>query len=140
MPTQLEKLKQDFLDYLEVEKGRSVKTVQNYDFYLKRFFAFAKINSPAAIDLESVRQFRLWLNRLAALKRQRSEQTDHQGEPLKKSTQNYHLIALRSFLKYLAKRDIKTLASEKIELAKMAMRQGDFLEGHDLGRFLLSFL
>ena len=126
MPTQLEKLKQDFLDYLEVEKGRSVKTVQNYDFYLKRFFAFAKISSPAAIDLESVRQFRLWLNR----------QTDRQGEPLKKSTQNYHLIALRSFLKYLAKRDIKTLAAEKIELAKMAMRQVDFLEGNDLERLL----
>ena len=126
MPTQLEKLKQDFLDYLEVEKGRSVKTVQNYDFYLKRFFAFAKVSNPADIDLESVRQFRLWLNR----------QTDRQGEPLKKSTQNYHLIALRSFLKYLAKRDIKTLASEKIELAKMAMRQVDFLEGNDLERLL----
>lgn len=126
MSTQLENLKQQFLDYLEVERGRSVKTVQNYDFYLRRFFTFAKISSPADISLDNVRQFRIWLNR----------QVDKGGEPLKRSTQNYHLIALRSFLKYLAKRDIKTLASEKIELARMPMRQVDFLEGSDLERLL----
>ena len=73
-----------------------------------------------------MRQYRLWLNRLV----------DVHGEPLKKNTQNYHLIALRSFLKYLAKRDINTLAAEKIELMKMPDREVSFLECSDLNRLL----
>ncbi len=122
----LQKLAQDFLDYLEIEKGRAPKTVENYKFYLKRFFVWANINDPAKISQDIVRNFRLWLNR----------QKDQAGQPLKKNTQNYHLIALRAFLKYLAKRDIKTLAPEKIELAKMPDRQIEFLEGTDLENFL----
>ncbi|NUM25631.1 MAG: tyrosine-type recombinase/integrase [Candidatus Buchananbacteria bacterium] len=120
------KLIQEFLEYLEIEKGRSINTVRNYDFYLRRFVDWAKIKSPAQIDIELIRRYRLWLNR----------EVDHYGENLKKSTQNYHLIALRSFLKYLAKRDIASLAPEKIELAKMPERQVDFLEGDDLERLL----
>ena len=116
----------DFLEYLELEKGRSRNTIQNYKFYLNRFADFAKIKSPAGVDLDLVRKYRLWLNR----------EVDIRGSQLKKSTQNYHLIALRSFLKYLAKRDVKTLASEKIELSKMPERQVDFLEGDDLERLL----
>lgn len=122
----LHQLKQDFLTYMEVEKGRSVKTIHNYNFYLDRFFKWAKISKPSEITLEKVKSFRLYLNRLPI-----SEE-----KTISKNTQNYHLIALRSFLKYLAKADIKTLAGEKIELAKMSERQIDFLEGEDLERLL----
>lgn len=116
----------DFLEYLEIERGRSLKTIENYNFYLSRFAAWSKLSDPKLIDLDTVRGFRLWLNR----------ETDKFGHSLKKSTQNYHLIALRSFLKYLAKRDVKSMAPEKIELAKIPERQVDFLEGADLERLL----
>ena len=118
-----------FLEHLEIEKNRSQKTVQNYDFYLHRFLEWLGDNTkPDDITMEKVRQYRLWLNRLV----------DVHGEQLKKNTQNYHLIALRSFLKYLAKRDIDTLASEKIELMKMPDREVSFLDGSDLNRMLES--
>ncbi|MEK7210998.1 MAG: tyrosine-type recombinase/integrase, partial [Patescibacteria group bacterium] len=123
---QIKSLLNDFLDHLEIEKNRSKQTVRNYDFYLKRFITFAKNPPPEEISGEMIRKYRLWLNRF----------TDKFGRELQKSTQNYHLIALRSFLKYLAKRDIKTLAAEKIELAKTPMRQVQFLEGNDLERLL----
>lgn len=116
----------EFLDHLEIEKNRSPRTRENYDFYLKRFAAFAKDPAPTAITGDLVRAYRLYLNRLA----------DERGEPLKKNTQNYHLIALRAFLKYLAKRDIKSLAAEKVELGKMPERQVAFLSGDDLERLL----
>ena len=115
-----------FLEHLEIEKNRSPLTVRNYQFYLERFLNFAKIKSPADITQENIRQFRLWLNR----------QNNQAKNPIKISTQNYHLIALRSFLKYLAKNDIKAIASDKIELAKMPGRQIAFLEGSDLERLL----
>ncbi|PIS42415.1 MAG: hypothetical protein COT24_03525 [Candidatus Kerfeldbacteria bacterium CG08_land_8_20_14_0_20_40_16] len=126
MAKDIKQLKQDFLDYLEIEKNRSQATIRNYDFYLQRFFNWAKIDRPEQITPQLIKDFRLYLNRLVNQKKQ----------PLKKSTQNYHVIALRSFLKYLAKQDIKTTAPEKIELAKMPDRQVDFLEGQDLERML----
>jgi site-specific recombinase XerD len=116
----------EFLEHLEIEKNRSPKTLQNYDFYLKRFITWAGDKNPDEIDGEKVRQYRLWLNRLV----------DVHGEPLKKNTQNYHLIALRSFLKYLAKRDVQTMSPDKIELMKMPDREVSFLEGSDLNRIL----
>src|SRR3989338_902964 len=117
----------DFLEHLEIEKNRSGKTLQNYDFYLRRFLGwFGNNKKPKDITSESIRQYRLWLNRLA----------DAHSDPLKKNTQNYHLIALRSFLKYLAKRDVNTLAGDKIELMKMPDREVSFLEGSDLNRLL----
>jgi site-specific recombinase XerD len=119
-------LTKDFLDYLEIEKNRSPRTRDNYDFYLRRFCEFAGDPDAGAITGEVVRSYRLHLNRL----------DDGKGEPLKKNTQNYHLIALRAFLKYLAKRDIKTLAAEKVELGKMPDRQVSFLGGNDLERML----
>ena len=127
MTTQLEKLVTDFLEHLEVEKGRTEKTVRNYDFYLRRFLKFSGAKSPSAITLDSVRKFRLWLNR---------EVPGREEATIKKSTQNYHLIALRSFLKYLSKRDVKSLAPEKVELAKQSMRQVEFLEPEELDRLL----
>ena len=115
-----------FLEYIEVDKGRSALTVRNYQFYLQRFIDWAKDPDAAAIDQEMVHQFRLYLNRLSS----RDQGT------LKKTTQNYHLIALRSFLKFLARRDIKTLSPEKIDLAKQGTREVAFLEAADLARLL----
>ena len=128
--TKIDKLITDFLEELELAKGRSNLTIRNYDFYLRRFSKFLNdngISSPEKIDQEIIRKYRLWLNRF----RDEIRQTN-----LKKSTQNYHLIAVRSFLKYLAKRDVPTLAPEKIELAKMPARTVEFLEGSDLDQIL----
>lgn len=122
----LQPLIKDYLDYLEVERGRSRKTVENYSHYLKRFLDWAKIEKPAQIDADKVRDYRLFLNRVE----------DQFGRSLKKITQNYHIIALRNFLRYLSKRDIKSLSAEKIELAKQSARQVDFLEGDELERLL----
>lgn len=133
--TPLKKSIQEFLEYLEIEKNRSLLTVRNYNFYLHRFAGWASQNAgitkPEQITLESVRQYRLWLNRLKIKPVGGLNQAE-----LKKSTQNYHLISIRSFLKYLARRDIKCLSPEKIELAKMPTRQVEFLEGSDLERLL----
>lgn len=124
----MDKIINQFLEYLEVEKGLSTNTTDNYKFYLRRFADFAKqagVASPAKISKELVHRYRLWLNRLKK-----------GGEGLKKNTQNYHLIALRGFLKYLVKTDVKSLEPEKVELAKQTPRQVDFLEGVDLERIL----
>ena len=115
-----------FLDYLEIEKNRSPRTRDNYEFYLHRFVKFNGDTEANGITMDRVREYRLYLNRL----------TDEKDVPLKKNTQNYHLIALRAFLKYLAKRDIGSLSPEKVELGKMPDRQVAFLEGDDLGRLL----
>ena len=123
--TQINKLLTEYLEYLEIEKNRSSLTVRNYHFYLKRFLDFANITKPEQITYEVVRQFRLYLNRMVV-----------NGKPLTKSTQNYHSIALRNFLKYLARHDIKTMAPEKIELAKAGQRVVEFLDGNDLSRLL----
>jgi site-specific recombinase XerD len=122
----LPQLIQDFLDYIEIERNCSLATKRNYEAYLNRFAEWSKLKTAEAIDIDAVRNFRLWLNR----------QQSQKKETLKKSTQNYYLIALRAFLKYLSKRDIKALAPEKIELAKMPERQVSFLEGDDLERLL----
>ncbi|MFH0852337.1 MAG: site-specific tyrosine recombinase/integron integrase [bacterium] len=122
----LKTLIKNYLDYVEVERGRSRKTVENYTHYLDRFFAWAKVAKPSEIDADLVREYRLFLNRAE----------DKFGHGLKKITQNYHIIALRNFLRYLAKRDIKTLSADKIELAKQSPRQVDFLEGDELERLL----
>jgi len=123
--SEIEKLKTEFLEYLEIEKGRSLKTVENYDRYISRFFGFAEISKPSQITDDLVRRYRLWLNRQAGTK-----------ENLKKNTQNYHLVALRAFLKYLAKRDIESLAPERIELAKTGARELDLVSNAELTRLL----
>lgn len=124
--------KQQFLEYLEIEKGRSVKTVENYDRYLGRFFMYAKISTPNQITEDTVRNFRLWLNRQDGTKYGNSVQ------PMKRRTQNYYLIALRAFLKYLRKREVSSLAPEKIELAKVNERSLDLISGAELTRLLSS--
>src|SRR5690606_9953156 len=126
--TKLQRYYIQFLEYLEIERNRSKLTLRNYDHYLKRFVLFAAdqgVTDPEDIDLELVRSFRLFINRL-----------EENGKPLKVITQNYHLIALRSFLKYLAKRDIKSLAPEKIELPKTPSRQVEFLSIDEVQRLI----
>lgn len=126
MGNDLKKTINDFLEYLEVEKQRSVLTIRNYGHYLNRFTAFARIARPEDITLELVRKFRIYLNRIQ----------DPKGKSLKPVTQSYYIIALRSFLKYLAKRDIKTLAAEKIELGKVPQREISFLEAGEVERLV----
>lgn len=119
----------EFLEHLEIEKGRSSKTVRNYDFYLRRFVAWSGCKMLKDVTSDIIRQFRLHLNR--AVK-------GREDATLKANTQNYHLIALRSFLKYCAKRDLVCLPPEKIELAKHPARQVQFLEGDELSRMLVA--
>ena len=124
----IKELKIQFLEYLEVEKNRSPKTVENYNRYLDKFLAWAKINSAKEINSELIRKFRLFLSRFQ----------DEKGNNLKKITQNYYIIALRSFLKYLAKRDVKTLQAEKIEIGKTPEREVGFLENSEVERIINS--
>lgn len=123
-------MKQQFLEYVEIEKGRSVNTVENYDRYLTRFFEHTKIKNAEDITAENVREFRLWLNRQSNGRSGGSEST------MKKKTQNYYLIALRSFLKFLAKRGVKSLSPEQIELAKVGERHIDLISGDELSRLI----
>lgn len=128
----LKDLKQQFLEYIEIEKGRSVHTIENYDRYLTRFINFLKKDDPRDITDESVRQFRLWLNRQSTGNNRFKDLT------LTRKTQNYYLIALRAFLKYLARQEVKTLPSERIELAKVTERSLDLISRTELSRLLES--
>ncbi len=118
------KARTDFLEYLEIEQGRSGKTIANYDHYLMRLSDFAGDIAVSDIDSEIVRKWRLWLNRLGT----------NTSDELGKSTLNYHLIALRSFLKFCSKRDIPALAADKIELAKAKRKQVTWLDEEELER------
>lgn len=109
-----------FLVYLEVERGRSGRTVANYRHYVEEFFARERVGSPAAITEEAVRHFRLSLNKRG----------------LKRRTQNYYLIALRQFLRWCVKIGTKSLAPEKIELAKVGERDIDIPDIDDVERLL----
>lgn len=118
------KAKTDFLEYLELEQNRSQKTIENYDHYLTRLIDFAGDIQVKDIDTELIRKWRLWLNRLGT----------NTSDELSKTTQNYHLIALRSFLKFCAKRDIAALPADKVELARTRRKQVTFLNEDELSR------
>jgi len=124
-------IKRQFLEYLEIEKGSSLKTVENYDRYLTRFFEQAKIQSPSDINDDNVREFRLFLNRQPGVKVRGQASAN-----LKKNTQNYHMIALRVFLKYLMKRSITALTPDRVELAKIKGRELDLMTTNELERLL----
>lgn len=131
MSGNVQQWKRDFLEYVEIEKGQSLKTVSNYERYLDRFFKDENIEKLSDITDDSVRSFRLKLNRAPGVKvRGQSQST------LKKNTQNYHLIALRVFLKYLMKRGEKALSPDRIELAKIAPRHLDLVTQTELERLL----
>ncbi len=124
--------KQRFLEYIEIEKGRSVLTVKNYDRYLVRFINHTHVSAPEDITYDMVREYRLWLNRQSA----QSSNGAGGVDTLKKKTQNYYLIALRAFLKYMAREGVSVMSPEKIELAKAPDRQLDLISSADLGRLL----
>ena len=113
-----------FLEYLELEQNRSKKTIQNYSHYLTRLSDFAGDVKLAEIDVELIRKWRLWLNRLGT----------NTSDELSKTTQNYHLIALRSFLRFCAKRGLPALAPDKVELARTKRPQVTFLTPEELSR------
>ncbi len=149
---ELEQLLKDFLEYLEIERNVSQLTIRNYKHYLSRFVHFlAGPNTPSptplpvkpvksvtdqshgmthvpltAVTSESIRQYRLYLARFV----------DEHGMTLKRVTQNYHLIALRSFLKYMAKRDIVTITPDKIDLPKAESHSIKFLDREQVDRLL----
>lgn len=122
----VESAKRQFLEHTEIERGRAVKTIENYDRYLSRFFAWGAIKDTNQINEEKVREFRLWLNRQAGTGK----------DSMKRRTQNYYLIALRAFLKFLRKRDIAGMSPEKIELAKVPERSLDLINEAELSRLM----
>lgn len=103
----------DFLEYLELERNASQLTIRNYDHYLKRFLVFAGQIDPQDIDLNLIRKYRLHLSRWTDSKTKKG---------LKRITQNYFMIALRAFLRYLARQDVKSLSPEKVELGETEAR------------------
>lgn len=116
----------DFIEHVEVERGRSQKTAENYHLYLQRLIEYAGDIDVSKVTSEVVRKWRLWLNRYE----------NEQGDSLSPLTQSYHLIALRSFLGYCSKRDIKTLTPEKVELPKTKRKQVSFLTQEETERIM----
>lgn len=122
MNEQLRSLVKQYLEYLEIERNCSKLTIRNYGFYLGRFIAWYELSYPSSsvedIKTDTVRKFRLFL----------SEYTDGEGMTLKRVTQSYHIIALRSFLRYLIRHDHNVLSPEKIDLPKTESKSLKFLE------------
>ena len=124
----LNELAKNYLDYLEIEKNRSVKTRENYERYLRLFFNFSKAKAPQDITPDLVREYRLYLARTISSGPERKN--------LKKITQAYYIIALRNFLKYLERRGINTISPNLIELPKISGRQIEIIEYRDMERLL----
>ncbi len=129
----LDELKREFLEFCELDKGQSLLTVENYDRYLTRFFEWLAAESGRESHLssdmitqEAIRKYKLHVNRL----------TDHDGKQLKRTTQNYHVLAIRAFLRYLAFRGIESLSPEKISISKLGDREITFLESDEMSRLL----
>lgn len=121
---ELQRLISRFLEHLEIAQNKSHKTIENYHHYLQRFADFVDGKDPEAIDLDDVHKYQLFLNRYK----------DTRERHLSAKTQNYHLIALRAFLKYLVKNDVPSLAPEKIDLKKVGDRIVDFLTREEMAR------
>ncbi len=120
-----------FLEYLEIEKNASKLTIRNYRFYLKRFSEWLASNQPQItlkkINIDTIRKYRIWL----------SDYSDDRGMTLMRVTQSYHVIALRSFLRFCVRNDIDTLSPEKIDLPKGESKSLKFL-GRDHLRELMN--
>lgn len=126
LSTPLEKYANRFLEHLEIEMNRSLKTIESYRRALNAFFVWGKLTTPKDITSEKVREYRLYLNR----------KENGRGGTLKKITQAYQAIVIRTFLKYLAKQNVPTLVAEKIEVGKIPDRQVDFLELEEVERMI----
>ncbi len=132
LESSLSHLKNDFLEYLEIERNRASKTLNNYNRYLDRFIKWlekylnkGEVTSKDVTE-ESIRKYRIFLNRTAK-----------NGDlPLKKITQDYHIIALRGFLKFLGKQNIEVPAPSQIELGKTERKEIEFLEKDEIERLL----
>lgn len=129
----LKSLADEFLEYLLIEKSLSQLTIKEYRHYLYRFLAWIEKNelplSPGSINLETVRKFRIFL----------ASYRNNNGLTLNKNTQTYHIVALRSFLRYInVKRDIVSLNPDKIDLPKASPRMVSFLNSEQLTRLLNS--
>lgn len=120
----LETLIQEYLEYLAIERGRSKKTIANYSHYLTRLVDYAGDLPIDELTPDVVRKWRLWLNDLGS----------NRSDELGKATQNYHLIALRNFLKYCHKRGVAAMSADQIELAKVARSKVTFLNADELER------
>ncbi len=120
----LSELAVNYIEYLEVERGRSQKTAENYHLYLMRLMEFAGDLDVTKISAELIRKWRLWLNRYR----------NETGEKLSLITQSYHLIALRGFLTYCSRRGIPVLPPQQIELPKVTRRQVTFLQPEEVDR------
>lgn len=117
-------LKLEFLEHMEIEKNRSQKTIERYDFCLEAFLQWTEIDTPSEIDAALIKRFRTHLHR---------KKTTN-GEELAIRTQNHYVIALRSFLKYLVKQKVKTFPPEQIELAKETEAKIEILTEDELDR------
>ena len=130
MEDQIKKHITDFLEYLEVEKNASKLTIRDYRHYLKTFDLWHSSTlagqSLDKLSLQDVRKYRVYL----------SNKVDEKGKTLKKVTQNYYVIALRSFLRFLIKNDYKTLEPSKIDLPKTESRSLKFLEREQIDRLV----
>jgi site-specific recombinase XerD len=133
----IKEYKTQFLEYLEIEKGRALKTIDRYDRYLTFFLEQTKITDPKDITNEKIREFRIWLNRRPGAKAYHLFGTPARaGGTMAKKTQNYYLIALRVFLKFLARRGVTSLPADNIELAKVGERSIDLISLQELQRLL----
>jgi site-specific recombinase XerD len=128
--TELQSLITRFLENLEVGRGKSRKTIENYHHYLQRFNDFIEGKSPSDLTLDDVHKYQMYLNRFG----EDEEAKKHGVRQLSAKTQNYHLIALRAFLKYLVKQDVECLAPEKIDLKKVEDRIIDFITREEMER------
>lgn len=121
----------EYLEYLEIERQVSQFTIRNYNHYLTRFVSWAGKQNLAGIeklDLALIKKYRVYLSRY----------TDEKSTPLSRATQSYHIIALRSFLKWLIKNDYEVLSPEKIDLPKAESRSLKFLNEDQVNRLLSS--
>lgn len=126
--TLLEKQVKKFLNHLEIDLGRSARTLENYAHCLHRFIRTTRLTRPQDITYDIIHEYRLTLNR----------RETRLGNTLKKNTQSHHVIVLRSFLRFLTKQDIDTLPPEKIEVGRTPIRQVDFLEPNEVERLILA--
>jgi len=131
MPFDLPALVSEFLEYLEIERNLSPLTIRDYRHYLENFLAWLAANSPIAspeeLTADVVRKYRVYLAHY---------NSPNGNLPIQKVTQNYYVIALRSFLKYLIRKDLKVVSPDKIDLPKVDSRSLKFLDREQLERLL----
>lgn len=128
--SEIRKKVEQFLEHLEVERDASPLTIRNYNHYLKRFLSWLRKENIRRnledINQEIVQQYRVYLSRLP----------DGKGSVLSSRTRGYHLIALRSLLKWLIKNDYKVMSPENIVIPRSSKKQIIFLTGAEVNKLL----